>query len=87
MILEPIDLSTTYYVLLTVKKECSIYEFGKDRFPDYQPDRGFGYYKHTDDDFKPIQLHKRVIVMVCLRIRVCELHMFITRISPLMPHQ
>ena len=63
VILEPIDLSTTYYKLLTVTKEYSIYEFGKKHFPDYQPHRGFGYYKLTDDKG---QLYKRVIVMVSM---------------------
>ena len=60
-ILEPIDLSTTFYKLHTVMEECSVYEFGKKHFSDYQPHRGFGYYKLTD--YKD-QLYKRVIVMV-----------------------
>ena len=64
VILEPIDLSTTFYKLLPVTRECSIYEFAKKHFPDYQSERGFGYCK-ASDEIKPIQLvHKRVIVMV-----------------------
>ena len=63
---EPIDVSTTFYKLLDVAEECSMYQFGKNHFPDYRPESGFGYYKPTSDEVKRIQLHKRVIVMVCL---------------------
>ena len=65
VILEPIDLSTTFYKLLTVKRVCSIHEFGQEHFPGYQSDRGFGYCK-ASDAFNPIEnVHKRVILMVC----------------------
>ena len=63
MIREPIDLPTTFYKLLTVKQVCSIYEFGKMHFQDYQPHRGFGYYKPTNDKVQP---YKRVIMMVSI---------------------
>lgn len=67
VILEPIDLSTTFHKLLPVEQQCSIYEFGKEHFPGYQSERGFGYCKASDDLYPLQNVHKRVIMMVCFK--------------------
>ena len=49
--------------LLCVTEECSVYEFGKKHFQNFQPQEGFGYLKVTDKEMEDIQHHKRVILI------------------------
>ena len=57
--LELIDQSTTFFELLRVSEKCSMYKFGTKRFPNFQPQEGFGYYKVADKEMEGIQYHKR----------------------------
>ena len=60
---EPIDLSTTFYMLMLVTEECLFYKFGKKVFPDFKPQSGYGYRKVTKEECEDIKTCKRVIVM------------------------
>lgn len=60
---EPIDLSTTFYKSIEVDKDVLMYDFGKQNFPDYQPQEGYGYLKvAVANKRREICKAKRVIV-------------------------
>lgn len=40
-----------------------MYEFGMKHFPGYQPEDGFGYFKTSVGDFKPIAPHKKLMLL------------------------
>ena len=60
---QTIDETTTYYRVHQVEVKCSMCEFARKHYQNYQPEDGFGYFKKPETKLELIAPHKKIILM------------------------